>query len=272
MAAEDPEACQVPENETISNETVKELCTELDQSQQNVSDLKTDNANLRGEISDLEERVESLEYQANNAEGFPNWMAEDMREMGAYDPYQNEPAFMIMQNSQILIYVGEENGEHSPNGLNAWDTFLTFEEAGTTNITISDQYYVRDGMQDEWTIKTGFNSEGQKAKLERLVNQFNHPRTFFAYSEWNNQKRQQKENFRTQSLVGGLLALIGMLYAGIWIESENDIRKDRKKARKSRNAVKWGMGYESEGKVRSIKRRLLKPIRRLLDRLRGDGK
>lgn len=191
--------------------------TNVTELQQRIKTLEQKNAELEQKLVTRKGRIQKLEYRLNQTgkgNQFSDWMKAEMREIGAWNPYDDKPAWMIVLNDRVIYFVGKGNGQHSPNGKRAWATWITFEEAGTTNATLP---YGPDDMKKEWTFKTGFKHTDTVTKIKQLVARVNSPATWDnAYRYTNDRLHAKKTTFKGTIgfLLGGFM-LVFLL--GMWV-------------------------------------------------------
>jgi hypothetical protein len=248
-------------NGTANNTTAENLQERLQQKNQTIQNLRNKNSNLKTQVTSLESQVQDLEYQLNNAGNggsFPSWMAAEMNETGAWNPYSNKPAYFIIRNNEIWYYVGEGNGQHNPNGMNAWKPWITFEEAGDYKVTAP---YSPDNVNGTLTFQTGFQATGAKAAIRTKVNALNSPQTFAAYQQWNNEQRHNAETTGRNTWLGIFSLFLLGLYGSAWIESKHNFLQDRQERREIARRMGFvGVRSKSNWKGRVLGALLKPPI------------
>jgi hypothetical protein len=267
-------------NVTANNSTVEQLRERLHEKNQTVQNLRSKRSQLKTKVTNLQGRIQNLEYQLNSSGSsgsFPSWMATQMKRNGAWNPYNNEPAWYIIRNDEIWYFVGEKNGDHSPNGMRAWATWFTFEEAGGYS---EEAPYSPDAVNGTLTFQTGFQATGAKAAIRSKVSRLNTPRTFGAYQEWNNRQRNQAETTGRNTWIGiGSLFLVG-IYGAMWVESKRKLIQDRQERKEiARQMGFMGVRRESNWKTRVLGALLGPPVighvtaalLRAYDSVSGDG-
>jgi len=170
-----------------------------------------------------------------------------MKELGAWNPYENEPALIISLDRGfgpvVYQYVGPGNGGHSFNGQNAWTEVAKPNEEVRKegNFSFSLEYAL-PGMNTTYTV----GSFGEyRTKITELENQMNTPVGYTAWGRWNNQQRQSAERFEGGSvLVGiGIALLFGL--GLMWVESQRHILYNRRRTKQDRQTRSFFSGGSS---------------------------
>lgn len=224
LAASEPVQAQSGATTATNNSTVEQL-------RERVQELENKNADLRAEVVSKNSRIQKLEFQLEQSEKsdqFSGAEASQLKKIGAWNPYEGEPAFAMWVDSEdggLYQYVGPGNGEHSFNGMEAWSRVLSGDVTLAGNITI-DLLYSPPDMKEEIVIESGLNSNAG-AEIRQLIDRLNRPATRLAWEQWNNDRRNQAESTEnsTTGVVGVvMLTLFGL---GAFIESRKDIVKSR---------------------------------------------
>lgn len=212
----------------------------IEKQRQKIKELQNENSRLKTKIVAKNGEIQKLEFRLNQSEkqtGFSVGQSERMREMGAWDPEEKEPALVIVRDHGfgpvVYQYVGPNNGQHSFNGQSAWVEVAKPEEevrkAGNFSFSLM---WTLPGQNKTHTV----SSFGEYRTLNRdLENKLNSPAGFTAWSRWNNEQRQSAESFRSQTLLLGLVVIAGLMYGAAWVESKQNLVLDRRKRKKKRS-------------------------------------
>ncbi|QCC60250.1 bZIP transcription factor [Natrinema thermotolerans] len=247
----------------VGNATVDDLCDR-------VESLEETNDELSDENVELEREVAELETELNDSRGFPPAMKEEMKAMGAWNPYEDEPATIIVRETgffpMVYQYVGPGNGDANGiggentggnfNGMNAWKRVAEAEQAknqiennGTFSFSIE---YGLAGMNTTYTANTMGEYE---ATLDNLERDLNTPQGFAAWADWENDNRQSAETWSTVGLVGGAAAIVGVGIASAHIESRVGIVSRRQQKKKREKVTKQAAGAQKPSLIERLKRR-----------------
>lgn len=217
-----------------SNNTTESAAQEWKQKAQNrqdkIDELKNKNSELNTKVVSLNGKIEKLQFRLNQSEkstGVSSSMAQRMKEMGAWDPQDKEPALIIVRDEGfgpvVYQYVGpgSKKADTGFNGQNAWTEVAQPEssvrEQGQFNFSI---IYGLPGMKTEY----GAGSMGEYRRITRnLEEKLNSQSGFAAWSRWNNQQRNKAETYRTSSLA--LFVVFASLFGlGLmWAESKTKV-------------------------------------------------
>lgn len=211
-------------NTTYENESAEERIEELEEK----------NAELESEIVDLESEIDDLEFQLENMDGDTDIAAvrSEMKRLGAWHPDDDVPAVLVVREQDpheddpderygVFYYVGPGNGEVDFNGREAWDR-LNLEEIGEGQfppIRVELPYAPED-------VDTTYEFANSRAPIElrNIESDINSQaeETFIAWSQWNNEQREEAETIRSGFyLGGGVVALIGIVFAS-WVEARGN--------------------------------------------------
>lgn len=212
---------------TANNSTAAELRERLDDLRQDNRRLKNKNAELKTRVVSLKGRKEKLEdrlSQSNKQTNFAGAETQRLKEMGAWDPYKNEPAFLIWVESEeggLYQYVGPGNGEHSFNGMNAWTQVLGGDATLLGNVTV-ELRYAPEGIEKEHT----FQSTNAIPKIRQLATKMNQPQTWQAWARWNNQQRHRAETTEMGTMGVTGAGVLVLMFGAMFVESRKDILKN----------------------------------------------
>lgn len=216
----------------VTNATIETLCDRVEALENETAALEERNSELRTDKAALEGELQELEYQLNNTDGFSSEMTNRMKEIGAWDPYADSPALILTRETGffpiIYQYVGPGNGEHSFNGMNAWERVAEPEEAesqieseGSFSFTIM---YGTPGMNTTYTA----DSMGEyRRTVAEITAEMNSQAGFAAWANWNNDRRQSAESTSTRIWYSVALLFVGGLYGAARVESSTGILEKR---------------------------------------------
>jgi cell division protein FtsB len=221
--------------ESPTNGTVSEVCSQVDE-------LEQENADLRAENTNLESEIEELEFEVEQGGEFPAPMAQRMNQTGAVDPQTGEPALVVIRETRffpiVYQYVGPENGQHSFNGRNAWIRVAESEEAqrqveGEGSFTFSVEY-ANPGMNTTYTAQ----SMGEYHRILREIQgEMNTPQGYTSYTYWTNQQRQGAESIRSGLWLTVVVGLVGVAWGAAQYESKHHSFERRREERRAQQAA-----------------------------------
>lgn len=220
-------------NTTAANETVQNLREKLQNRSQRIDELEQQKSDLQTKVVSLNSQIQKLEFrneQAKKNTGFTTREAQELKSMGAWNPYDDEPAFLIFvasENGGLYQYVGPGNGEHSFNGMGAWTRVLGGDVTLLGNVTVTLKYSP-DGVAMEHV----FSSTTALSKIRQLVDKVNKPGTRHAWEQWNNEKRQSAETTERSTIGLTSVGVLGLMFLAAWVESKNHILNRRRRQRK----------------------------------------
>lgn len=231
-----------PVNNTTSvNETVQQLRQELQNRSERIDELENRKAELETKVVSQNSRIQKLEFkleQSRKNTGFSPSEAQKLRSIGAWDPYDDEPALVIAVDRGfgpvVYQYLGPGNGKgkDSFHGQGAWVEIAKIENPDEVrkegNFTFSLRW-APPGMKTSYTVTS---MAEYQTKITKLEDKLNSPEGFIAWSQFNNKKRQDAETFEERVIFLSLGVGAVVVYGAAWVESKNHILNQRRRKRK----------------------------------------
>lgn len=234
LAASQPVHAADASGTTANNSTVQELRQELQAANETIDQLRQDRQRLRNEKSDIQTqlvskngRIQKLEFQLNQSNqqsGFSGAKSSQLKQLGAWDPYKNQPAFLVWVESEdggLYQFVGPGNGQHSFNGMNAWTRVLGGDAQLLGNITV-DLKYAPKGIEETQV----YPSTNALTEIRQLVSKVNRPATRTAWERWNNDRRHGAETTESGTVVVMSVVVFGLMGGAMYVESRKDVLKN----------------------------------------------
>lgn len=276
---------------SYNNTTIRELC-------ENLTTLQQTNGDLRG-------KVDTVNQELGTLDGLPNSTLQKIRNqptlnsklvrlnsylkhsatspesgyrgMGAIHPETGKVAFVYVklenpnaieekQTYTIYEFVGKNRGDHSFNGLNAWDKVTKQDTSGDTGVKLVFSY-APPGVN-----KTQYISD--TAEFEALEGKFNKKSTIFAYNQWNRKTAMNTQDTSTKTWITvgsiGLFLAVGLAYVESHVHFFYGRRKNRERSaaiQQSATAVNLTLKEKTKVKLSN-----LPVVSRIIEFLRGDDK